>query len=250
LANGLRVLVVGGTGGVGDGIVRALLARGDRIAAIAVSSRDYEKLARFHGSLDRDPRLQTFVGDVGTDESARDLRDAVRAWGGADVVIASIGGWWDGPELTEIDDTTWSHTLDTLLTTHAVCARTFVPELEQRGGKYLAIGGGAALSPVPGSSLVSIAGAAQMMLTRALVAERGATRAPLIRELVVDGPVATSAPHHGPQTEGETTAREVGDAVAAWVVHASLRDKSDAFDWPSELLETNGPITIMRRRKK
>jgi 3-oxoacyl-[acyl-carrier protein] reductase len=249
LSDAVRVLVVGGTGGVGEGIVRALLARREHLAGIAVSSRNEDRLARFHGSIDLDPFVQPVLGDVGTTDSARKLRDAVRAFGRLDVVIASIGGWWSGPELTQIDDLTWSKTLHTMLTTHAICARTFVPELEHRGGKYLAIGGGAALAPVPGSSLVSIAGAAQMMLTRALVAERGPDRAPLIRELVVDGPVSTSAPHHGPKTEGETTAREVGEAVASWVVRASLHQERDAFDWPSELLETSGPITIMRRRK-
>ncbi len=250
MSDAVRVLVVGGTGGVGEGIVRALLARREHLAGIAVASRDGDKLARFHRSIDRDPLVQPVLGDVGTTDSARELRDAVRAFGRLDVVIASIGGWWSGPELTQIDDLTWSQTLHTMLTTHAICARIFVPELEHRTGKYLAIGGGAALAPVPRSSLVSIAGAAQMMLTRTLVAERGPERAPLIRELVVDGPVSTSAPHHGPLTEGETTAREVGDAVAGWVVHASLQKARDAFDWPSELLETNGPITIMHRCKK
>jgi NAD(P)-dependent dehydrogenase (short-subunit alcohol dehydrogenase family) len=249
LTDSVRVLVVGGTGGVGEGIVRALVAQREHISGIAVSSRDAEKLARLHRSIDLDPLVTTVVGDVGTMNSARELRDAVRALGRIDVVIASIGGWWAGPELTQIDDETWSRTLGTMFTTHAICARTFVRELEHDGGKYLAIGGGAALAPVPGSSLVSIAGAAQMMLTRSLVAERGPDRAPLIRELVVDGPVSTTAPHHGPQTEGETTAQEVGEAVAGWVVRASLHERSDAFDWPSELLETNGPITIMRCKK-
>ncbi len=249
MANAVRVLVIGGTGGVGEGIVRGLLARREHLAGIAVSSRTEAKLARFHRSVDLDPLVHPVLGDVGTTDSARDLRDAVRSFGRLDVVIASIGGWWSGPELTQIDDVTWSQTLDTMLTTHAICARTFIPELEHRGGKYLAIGGGAALAPVRGSSLVSIAGAAQMMLTRALVAERGPDRAPLIRELVVDGPVSTSAPHHGPKTDGETTAREVGRAVASWVIHASLCDESNAFDWPRHLLETDGAITIMHRRE-
>ena len=244
----LRILVIGALGGVGEGIVHALLGRRAELAGLAVSSRDGERLARFHASLEFDALVQTFVGSVETTKTARQLRDAVREWGSVDVVIASLGGWWSGPLLTDVDDATWTSTLDRLLTTHAVCARTFVPELEASNGKYLLVGGGAGLRPVPGSALVSIAGAAQIMLTRALVAERGESRPPLVRELVVDSPIATSGPHHGPKTEGEITAREVGDAIAAWAIHANA-ERPDAFAWPQTRFETDGPITIMRRRR-
>lgn len=243
----LNVLVVGGLGGVGEGILEGLFAAAPILRRIVVSSRDREQIDAFRARKPH-PKVELIVGSVDTSEHALLLRDAALANGPLDVVIASLGGWWEGPPLTGIDDATWRDTMNTLLTTHAVSARTFVPVVENSScGKYLLIGGGAALRPVRGSSLVSIAGAAQAMLTRALVAERAENSLPLIAELIVDGPVATNRTHHGPVTPGEITAYEVGKAIGSWATSDSRRP---SFDWLPALLSSDGPLTVMRPRPR
>jgi 3-oxoacyl-[acyl-carrier protein] reductase len=116
---------------------------------------------------------------------------------------------------------------------HFHFARAFVPALPRRPGSlYLGIGGGAALYPVPDAGLVSIAGAAQLMLTRVLAAEtKDAGIA--VRELVVNGPVTT---RDIPGPAEWITAAEIGEVVADLVA-------SGTTTWPKQ--RERGPLLIM-----
>jgi short-subunit dehydrogenase len=131
--------------------------------------------------------------------------------------------------------------MNEMLRTHYVFAHAFVPGLcaQPAGGRYIGIGGGAAYHPVRHSTLVSIAAAAQLMLTRALRQEVEDANVDIL-ELVVDGPVRTrdsesiSAPHW-------ITAGEVGEVVVELV--ASGRSSDPAT-------HTSGPIVRMRPRRQ
>lgn len=231
------VLVAGGAGGVGEGIVRALLARTD--ARVIVTSRDRARLAlltdRLWSGAAAD-RLTGIVGNAGEPHGATAIAERIRSEiGRIDVAIPSLGGWWEGGPLLGVDLVTWDAVMTEMLGTHFVFARTFVPELQRRpGGWYLAIGGGAAFFPVPKASLVSIAAAGQVMLTRAL-AEETAGGGVRISELVVNGPVRTrdSEPIAGPDW---ITADQVGDVVADLV-------NGRPATWPA--LRERGPLIIM-----
>ena len=233
------MLVAGGAGGVGEGVVRALLATTD--ARVVVTSRDPARLAllesRLGGSV-APGRLVGIHGNAGDPDGAaaiaRRVRDDV---GPIDVAIPSLGGWWEGA-LLGADLATWDAVMHEMLGTHFVFARTFVPELERRpGGWYLAIGGGAALFPVPNSAIVSVAAAGQAMLTRALAQETQG-RAVRITELVVNGPVRTrdSASFAGPEW---ITADDVGGVVAELV-------RTGSTTWPA--WRERGPLWIMDPR--
>ena len=69
-------LVLGGTGEVGEGITRALLASG---AIVAVASRDNEKLSALHDRLpaEWDGQYVPIVGDVGSAEGVAAVKDRV-----------------------------------------------------------------------------------------------------------------------------------------------------------------------------
>jgi 3-oxoacyl-[acyl-carrier protein] reductase len=233
------VLVIGGTGGVGEGIVDALLEHG-RFARVIVSSRDEARLAAFGARRDAHQKLVTVQGGVDDLDAARALLEAARSHGPLSAVVASLGGWWEGPPLTGLDPVAWNAALATLLTPHFIAARTFIPALAEAGTRYLFIGGGAATRPVLGATLVSIAGAAQIMLVRALVAERPDRASPIIQQLSIDGPVATNAAHHGPETPGEITAREVGE-VAANMLHDGTTGS-----WPN--VQRDGPLVTIRAK--
>ena len=233
------VLVIGGAGGVGSGIVQALLEQGafDRVLA---SSRDAAKLDALRAYTNDHRQLTCISGNVDDRASADALLAEAQRHGALEAVAACLGGWWQGPLLTELDIAEWDRVLAALLRPHFVAARTFVPALARAHARYLIIGGDAALGPAPKSALVSIAGAAQIMLVRALIAERRDEPFPIVEELIISGAVRTRATHHGPVTEGEITAREAGDVAAAM-----LRDGTTG-GWPH--ITRDGALVRMLRR--
>jgi NAD(P)-dependent dehydrogenase (short-subunit alcohol dehydrogenase family) len=233
-----HVLVAGGAGGVGEGIVRALLQAGHRVV---VPSRNAEKLERLHALLDRAAgspgELLTFVGEIGTLAGALAVRDRIaREIGRLDVLVPSLGGWWEGG-LLDATPAVWDTVMDEMVRTHYVFAHVFVPVLrgQSGGGRYLGIGGGAAYYPILGSSLVSIAAAAQLMLTRALRLEVNDANVDVL-ELVVDGPVRTRDSEHL-AAPGWITAADIGRIVMELVARGRTTDP---------MTSTSGPIVRMR----
>ena len=222
--------------------MRALLASTD--VTVIVTSRDPARLALLESRVagQADPRrLIGIVGNAGEPAGANAIAERVRAeHGGIDIAIPSLGGWWEGGPLIELDLATWAAVRTEMLDTHVVFARTFVPELLRRaGGWYLGIGGGAALQPIRNASIVSIAAAAQLMLTRALALEL-ADRDVRISELVVNGPVRTrdSEAMAGP---GWITDGDVGGVVAELV-------NTGRSTWPA--WRSDGPLLFMDPLKR
>jgi NAD(P)-dependent dehydrogenase (short-subunit alcohol dehydrogenase family) len=237
-----HILVAGGTGGVGEAIVRALLDTGHRVV---VPSRSKARLERLRNDVatdrQRSERLITFTGEIGTIDGAQAIRDRIaRDIGALDVLIPSLGGWWEGG-LLDATPAVWDVVMDEMVRSHYVFAHVFVPVIraQPEGGRYIGIGGGAAYHPIRNSSLVSIAGAAQLMLTRALRQEIPESTVDVL-ELVVDGPVRTRDSGHlaGPDW---ITSAEVGRIVVELVAHGRTEDPST---------RTSGPIVRLRPRER
>lgn len=186
-----RVVVVGGTGGVGEGIVRAYLRAG---AEVVVPTRNLDKGERLRdlmGEIDTS-RLILIEADYTTFDGAEALAERVAAeHGPIDDVVASIGGWWMGKPIWAIDETDWRRAFVGLATAHVASVRAFVPRLTGRGS-YTLILGGSATTPVPGSGIVSMEQAALLMMRSVLSAEAGDQRR--IHSLVL-GPVQTRTRH-------------------------------------------------------
>lgn len=235
------MVLAGGTGGVGEGIARALLLAGHRVI---VPSRSTERLALLRSRLREsgadDERLVTLLGHVGDgDEACLVAETIVREHGRVDALVPSLGGWWEGRRLLDVDPATWDVVMAEMLRTHFIFARAFVPLLErQGGGRYIGIGGGAAYYPIVGSSLVSIAAAAQLMLTRVLRAEIGDPRIEIL-ELVVDGPVRTR--------DSETFATP--EWIGADEVGAIVCDLVESGRTTAPATSTQGPIVRMRANR-
>ena len=229
------MVVAGAAGGVGEGIVRALLERVPDANVLAISRHParLEHLQARLAGLDLG-RLIPIVADVSDAGGAHEALRLVHASAieGIDVAIPSLGGWWDGKVL-DVDEATYDRVMTEMFRAHFHFARAFVPALMQRERSlYLGIGGGAALFPVPNAGLVSIAGAAQLMLTRVLASETDGTGV-TIRELVVNGPVST---RDFPGEPDWITANEIGGVVADLVL-------TGATAWPKQ--RTRGPLLIM-----
>jgi NAD(P)-dependent dehydrogenase (short-subunit alcohol dehydrogenase family) len=237
-----QILVAGGAGGVGEAIVRALLRAGNRVIVPSRSSARLERLRRDAAGDGSSPHaLVTLTAEIGTPPGAAALRDRIaRDYGPLDILIPSLGGWWEG-NLLGSGPETWDTVMHEMLRTHYVFAHAFVPVLcaQPAGGRYIGIGGGAAYHPVRHSSLVSIAAAAQLMLTRALRQEVEDAKVDIL-ELVVDGPVRTrdsesiSAAHW-------ITGGEVGEIVVELVANGYTHDPAT---------HTSGPIVRMRPRRQ
>lgn len=170
---GLVCVVAGGTGTVGEGIVRAFLRDG---ATVVVPSRSQEAIDRLRSSLASAPaeRLVTLEGNIGDIDDAARLRDKILSrHKSIDAVVASLGGTWEEKlKLVDVPMETWRQYWESNLTPHYVAARTFLPVLATRKGtSYTLLGGLSAVMTVPNYSVVSINSAGQLMLAKTLMEE-------------------------------------------------------------------------------
>lgn len=186
-----NVVVAGGTGGVGEGLVRAFLLEG---ATVVVPYRDdvrRQRLEEYIGDLAQD-RLHlcpTDLGDEGSVETFRSfVTDRFRA---VDLGVACIGGWYYGYSLHKMPYDHWQSVIHNNLTTHFLCMRAIVSLMHERNrGVFVMVNGGAAEYIAPESGAVSIVAAAQLMMARVLKQEAHGTDI-RIHSLVAHHPVKT-----------------------------------------------------------
>jgi NAD(P)-dependent dehydrogenase (short-subunit alcohol dehydrogenase family) len=207
--SGRHVLIPGGSGGVGEGAVRAYLAAG---ADVVVPTRSQERADEFRRLLgDADTgRLHLVVHDYTTFAGAEELVATMEnRLGSVDDVVAPIGGWWAGKRLWEIDESDWQNALVKLATTHIAVMRAALPRMKADGA-YMIIVGESAFTPIPASGLVSMEQAALLMMQRVLAAELD--REKRVFALVL-GPVRTRASGDG--APHQVTSDQVGAVAVA-----------------------------------
>mgnify|MGYP003383459672 CR=1 FL=1 len=173
--DGKSVFVAGGAGNIGGNVVRGCLRAG---ATVITASRDagrFERLRRFvaqAGFVDTD-KLITLEGDVGDDAGAQKVRDQVLEKApDLDAVVASLGGGMPPQSLMGLDTSRWESVLRGNLTSHFVCARTFLPTLLERGrGAYVLLSGYGGETAWPENAPVSVAALGVIGLAKNLAAE-------------------------------------------------------------------------------
>ncbi|MGO4301606.1 SDR family oxidoreductase [Leifsonia sp. RAF41] len=205
---GRRVLVPGGTGGVGEGVVRAFLVAGADVVAPTRSDQRGAELRAALGDLGVSPLLHMPTHDYTTFDGAEELgRQMTERLGGIDDAVVPVGGWWQGGSLTGIREDDWAAAFTGLTTAHMALARAIVPRLSGVGA-YTVVVGQSAEWPVPGSGLVSMEQAAVLMMQRVLAAENPDHR---IHALIL-GPVRTRFADGDPN---HVSAAEIGNALVA-----------------------------------
>jgi 3-oxoacyl-[acyl-carrier protein] reductase len=219
------VLVIGGAGEVGEGIVRQLLKKGHRVW---VQSRDESRIRSLDERLGL-PNLLPAVGDINTEREVHLLQVLV---GEVDAVVASIGSWWSGPALVDLDLETYNRVMEERLTTHFLVAKTFLKSLQDRpGSSYTFIHGASGFVPIPNSGPVSIAGAGQVMLKDVFAKELEGKHV-RINLLSMMGSIGTrSHPQADPQA---LTADDVGNYVA-YLVGSDTRGQTIKFTHRKEI---------------
>ncbi len=215
---GHRVLVPGGTGGVGEGMVRGYLAAG---ADVVVPTRSEQRAEEFRQVLGdaANGHLHLVVHDYTTFDGAERLAAETESrLGGIDDVVTPIGGFWGGKRLWEIDEADWRSAFVGLATTHMAVLRACLPRLNPAGAYYVIVGESAS-TPVPGSGLVSMEQAAVLMMQQVAAAELAGRQR--VFALVL-GPVRTRTA--GADHPDWITPDQVGEvAVAASASSASGR---------------------------
>lgn len=203
---------------MGAGVVLTALSQG---ATVVVPSRSSEKLDALASSLKPEfhSRFLGIEAPYNSFSEAADLSELVSSRiGQVTDVVALIGGWWMGKSLVEITEAEWQQVFVGPATSHMAIAHAFLPLLPHTGS-YTAVTGMAAKIPSPGSGLVSMQAAAQLMMRKVLSAE--ISEGPRINDIIL-GPIINRS---RPQGRAEwITAEEVGQILTCIIRDDSIRN--------------------------
>ena len=145
-----RVLITGGSSGIGLALAQALLSRG---AKVAVTGRRSDALARAHAlrALQQaTPSISIIAADVATsDGRAATIEPAVAALGGLDILVNNAGGVRAG-RLENISEAELQAMIDVDLVAPILLTRAALPALRASGDAMIVnIASGIALIGAP-----------------------------------------------------------------------------------------------------
>jgi NAD(P)-dependent dehydrogenase (short-subunit alcohol dehydrogenase family)/uncharacterized protein YndB with AHSA1/START domain len=239
---GARVLITGGSSGIGLATAGALAAAGAHVALLArneVGLAEARRRVRERlGGLGGDPEA---LGDDGGGRPAAepfvfsaDIRDrdaltaavdeAAEALGGLDAVVAGAASIAFGP-FVETDAEDFDATVETILLGTANTIRAALPHLERSRGALVVIGSVGARLPLPALPAYSAAKHGVAGLVDALRIELAESRTPVSVSLVNPGPVDTPLWSHLQSDTGllplvpptRYTAATVAEAIVATI---------------------------------
>ena len=162
----MTVLVAGGTGYLGNAVVRELIGSGYEVAATWVVERERER-------LESEP-VELIEADLFVPEQ---VEAATAAVDDLDAVVNLVGGFSDGPLVHETDPHDFESMWRLNVMPGFLLARAAMPRLMERGGgAFVGVSARPALRPFPGAAGYISAKAAVLALIQALDAEYKAHR--------------------------------------------------------------------------
>ena len=164
-----RVLVTGGTRGIGRGTVEGFLAAGARIA---VNGRTAQSTGAGITALGSTDKLLPVPGDVSTAAGCEAIVSAaVEGLGGLDVLVNSAGVGTEGT-IEEFDETAWDEILNVNLKGTFFCSRAALPALRKSKGNIVNLGSDAGLiGALPGMVVYCASKGGVVNMTRAMALE-------------------------------------------------------------------------------
>lgn len=163
-----RVLVTGGTRGIGRATVEAFLEAGARVA---VNGRTAASTEQALSALDYGGRVVAAPGDVAnTADCEAIVEAALNALGGLDVLVNSAGVAQSGP-VEDFDEAAWDRTLDTNLKGTFFCIRAALDALRGSGGNIVNLGSDDGLIGDPNVVVYCASKGGVVNMTRAMALE-------------------------------------------------------------------------------
>ncbi|WP_127503995.1 SDR family oxidoreductase [Actinoplanes solisilvae] len=165
---GSTVLLIGGTGGVGEGVAHALLGAG---ATVVATGRTRERLDDLAGRL-ASPRLVTAVLDLLDPGLPEAVTALVREHGPLGSAVVSVADWGGQGRKRVIDhtDDEWDALIAQNLTTIFRAYRALIPALSAEGA-IIQLNGLSADLPFPGAGGRALTAAATKSMTRTIAEE-------------------------------------------------------------------------------
>lgn len=163
-------VVAGGSGGVGEGIVCAMIHHGYRVY---VPTRTGDHSDRLRDYVEDSDELLLIPADLSEHAQVEAFRDRIIAEEGhIDSVIVSVGSLYYGYSTHRMPRSDWDRTIQDNLHTHFNLQRTFIQQLRaQNMGTYIVLVGPEAESIHPDEPVVSIMASAQKMMARVVAQE-------------------------------------------------------------------------------
>ena len=169
---GRRVLVIGGTRGIGRATVAAFLEAGARVA---VNGRTEQSTAAGMSALGNgkgwEDRLLAAPGDIATMAGcAAAVATAAAGLGGLDVLVNSAGVGGSG-RIEDVDEAAWDRMLDINLKGTFFCIRAALPALRASGGNIVNVASDAGLIGERGLAVYGASKGGVVNMTRAMALE-------------------------------------------------------------------------------
>lgn len=169
-----RILVTGGSRGIGRATVAEFLKRGARVALngrTTASTKEGLNAQDQHLS----DRLVAAPGDIGTVAGCQAVvREAVAQLGGLDVLVNCAGVGWGG-RLSDVDEAQWDGMLNINLKGTFFCCQAALPHLLESTGNIINLGSDAGLIGDVELSAYCASKGGVVNLTRALALELAPT---------------------------------------------------------------------------
>jgi NAD(P)-dependent dehydrogenase (short-subunit alcohol dehydrogenase family) len=161
-----RVLVTGGSRGIGLGIAGHFVSQGARVAICG------RKEANLQKAKEELKNLLTISANLGKAEEVEKLFQGIRSeFGGLDIMVNNVGMNIFTPSTVEADVALWEKIMDSNLKSAFMCCRQAFPLMKEKGGSIINISSIAAHRASPGMGIYGIAKAGMNMLTKVLAKE-------------------------------------------------------------------------------
>lgn len=163
-----RVLVTGGTRGIGNAVVNAFNKAG---AQVAINGRTTDSVEKTISKISDNELLFAAPGDVGTVVGCENaVNSAIELLGGLDILVNSAGVGVDVP-MEESDESLWDTTLNVNLKGTFFCCRAALGALRESKGNIINIASDAGLMGNPNSSIYCASKGGVVNMTRAIALE-------------------------------------------------------------------------------
>lgn len=165
-------VVAGGTGGIGEGIVAALMRDRYDVYVPVRPGVHSERLESYVREIESGS-LACLPADLGKIDEVESFRNTIlEARGSIDLAVVSVGSYYFGYPMRNMPPEDWDRVVLDNLTTHFNMQRAFVDQLyRQKHGAYIVLTGPEADHVIQDAELMSVTAAAQKMMARALAYE-------------------------------------------------------------------------------